>query len=101
MPEITFDIGVYYRVLAACFLLINGIGFAMFWLDKSYARKEMRRIPEWRLLLFGILGPLGALISMFVFRHKIRKPKFFAVLIPALVLHLYLLKFLIVLAQNV
>ena len=99
MPEITFDPGVYYRVLAIYFLLINGIGFAFFWMDKTYARKGLTRIPEIRMLLIGIFGPIGALISMLYFRHKIRKPKFFAVLIPAAVAHLYLLKFLIFLIQ--
>lgn len=95
MPEIAFDPEVYYRYLTALVLLFNGVGFSMFWLDKTYARKQVSRIPEWRLLMFGILGPIGALISMFVFRHKIRKPKFFTVLIPATVLHLYLIKVLI------
>lgn len=99
MPEVTFDPEVYYRYLTAYFLLINGIGFAMFWMDKNFARKGRTRVPEWRLLLLGVLGPIGALIGMFGFRHKIRKPKFYAVLLPAAVLHLYLLKYLIFLIR--
>ena len=99
MPEITFDPKTYYRMLTAFFLLINGIGFSFYWMDKTNARKGLTRIPETRMLLIGILGPIGALISMFYFRHKIRKPKFFAVLIPAAVAHLYLIKYLIFLVQ--
>lgn len=58
-------------------LIINIIGFVMFYYDKMMAVKHRRRIPESRLLLVAALGgSFGSMISMFVFRHKTRKTKF-------------------------
>ena len=35
------------------------------------------RIPEAHLILAGVFGIFGAILGMLLFRHKIRKPKFY------------------------
>ena len=42
-------------------------------LDKLYAGRGERRIPEKRLVLFAALGgAVGGLLGMYLFRHKTR-----------------------------
>ncbi len=51
--------------------------FGLYALDKWKARLGRRRIPEARLLrLAAFFGGAGALLAMWLFRHKIRKPRF-------------------------
>ena len=59
-------------------VLVNVIAFLMYGLDKWKAKKGMRRIQEKTLLgMAAIGGSVGAFAGMQVFRHKIRKPKFY------------------------
>ena len=62
---------VWFGVLSAFTLLLFG------W-DKGMAKLGRRRIPE-ASLLFACLagGAAGGLAGMYLFRHKIRKPKFY------------------------
>ena len=62
---------VWLGVLSAFTLLLFG------W-DKGMAKLGRRRIPE-ASLLFACLagGAAGGLAGMYLFRHKIRKPKFY------------------------
>ncbi|MCQ2338738.1 MAG: DUF1294 domain-containing protein [Paludibacteraceae bacterium] len=54
------------------------MAFILFGVDKWKARHKRWRIPEWVLLLSAALGgSLGALLSMYIFRHKTRKFKFY------------------------
>ena len=63
---------LWYVVLA-----VNAITFAVYGLDKWFAVRAWRRVPEARLLLFAWLsGWIGAWLAMAVFRHKTRKTSF-------------------------
>jgi uncharacterized membrane protein YsdA (DUF1294 family) len=67
----------------------------MFGLDKSQAKRNAWRISESVLLVLAFLGPFGAFLTMQLFRHKTRKPKFW--LVPIfLVIHSTLLVYLFV-----
>lgn len=62
--------------------LMNIIAFYMFWRDKRNARKGRWRIPENTLLGVAFIGgSLGALLGMYIFRHKTKHWKF-KVLVP-------------------
>lgn len=64
------------------FVLMNIITFFLFRKDKKKAEKNMFRIPEKDLLSFSAaFGALGGLLSMIIFHHKTRKPKFY-ILVP-------------------
>ena len=58
--------------------LINIVAFVLIALDKQYARRHRRRIPEATLLSVAAFGgaPL-TLLAMYLFHHKTRKPKFY------------------------
>ncbi|HIS38218.1 MAG TPA: DUF1294 domain-containing protein [Candidatus Onthousia faecavium] len=74
------------------FLIINIITFFIFGLDKWYAFKRYYRVSEKILFLLILLGGFGgSLIAMLIFRHKIRKYKFFLSSFLSLFLWLYLL----------
>lgn len=77
-------------------ILINAAGFLIMCLDKLYAKRNLRRIPEATLLAVAALGgSLGSLFGMLVVRHKTKKPKF-VILVPLfLFLHLCLTMWLI------
>lgn len=58
-------------------LLINALAFVLMLADKQKARKNRWRIPERTLMLTAALGgSIGALLGMYLFRHKTRHPKF-------------------------
>ena len=60
----------------------NIVTFALYGADKSKAKKKKRRISETNLILCAFLmGGLGALLGMLVFRHKTKHLKF-KLLIP-------------------
>ncbi len=64
------------------YALWNFIVFLIYGLDKFFARRGMRRISERTLLTLAFLmGAVGAVLGMYVFRHKTRKKKF-RILIP-------------------
>ena len=55
-------------------ILINLAAFALFGLDKRYAKRHKWRIPEKTLLLAAVLGGApGAMAGMYLFHHKTRK----------------------------
>ncbi|WP_201000378.1 DUF1294 domain-containing protein [Paenibacillus glycanilyticus] len=58
-------------------LVVNIIAFAMMGMDKNYARRKKRRIPEKRLFgVSAIGGALGAWIGMQIWRHKTKHASF-------------------------
>lgn len=66
-----------FTPLTAGLLLINAITFAVYGYDKFCAKKGAWRVPEIRLLgLAALGGSAGALLAMFLFRHKTKHLKF-------------------------
>lgn len=74
--------------------LINLLAFLMYGLDKRNARKGRWRIPENTLLGVAFIGgSLGALLGMYVFRHKTKHWNF-KILVPLfLIIHILILVF--------
>ncbi len=69
---------------------INLISFALYGIDKLKAKAGAWRISEATLLLAALLGPVGAMLGMELFRHKTKHAKF-KILVPLfLVLHIAL-----------
>ena len=67
-------------------LLINLFAFSLFGIDKRKAVKRKWRIPEATLLTVAALGGgAGALLGMYTFHHKTRKPKFYVGVLALLV----------------
>ena len=67
-------------------VIINLIAFLTFGADKRRARRDRRRVRESTLfLLAAIGGSIGALLGMYVFRHKTRHWHF-CVGIPAILI---------------
>lgn len=63
-------------------ILISIVAFAMMGIDKYRACRHRWRIPERTLFLTAVLGGSpGAILGMFLFRHKTRH-KLFAVGLP-------------------
>ena len=79
----------------ALYAVLNIIAFLLFANDKRKAKNNAWRTPENFLLLVAAIGPFGAYGAMLIFRHKIRKLKFY--LVPVfLIIHsvaiIYLLR---------
>ena len=56
---------------------INILTFLIFGIDKWKARRGKWRIPEGTLIWMSIAGgSIGALVGMYLFRHKTQKRKF-------------------------
>ena len=67
-------------------VIINLIAFLTFGADKRRARRDRQRVRESTLfLLAAIGGSIGALLGMYVFRHKTRH-WYFCVGIPAILI---------------
>ncbi len=58
------------------YFALNVISFLVYGADKAKAKLKWWRIPEKNLLLIALVAPIGALVGMQVFRHKIRKDRF-------------------------
>ena len=57
--------------IVLCVLGVNLLCFLIFGLDKAFAVRRKRRIPEATLLTLSFLGgSVGAMLGMTVFRHK-------------------------------
>lgn len=72
-------------------LILNLISFCLYFIDKRKAIKNKQRISEKTLLLSAFLfGSIGAIVGMYLCRHKTKKLKF-TILVPLfLLLHLYI-----------
>lgn len=65
------------RLFFGYLLVINLIGFLVFGIDKTRARRGMWRIPEKSLFAAAVLGgSVGCLAGMYLFRHKTRHLSF-------------------------
>ena len=66
-----------YMVAISYLLLLNGIAFVLFGIDKLKARKGSWRIPERSLLVVAVLGgSIGAWLGIKVWHHKTLHKKF-------------------------
>jgi len=84
-----------HGILQVLIIVANIVSLVVFGLDKFNSKKRKYRIPELKLLLLALLAPFGALIGMFLFRHKTRKIKFFLVPIFAVGQVIFLIYFLV------
>ncbi|MDO4305595.1 MAG: DUF1294 domain-containing protein [Eubacteriales bacterium] len=58
-------------------LMINILAFSVYGADKGKARRNHWRISEKTLIGLAVIGgSIGALLGMYVFRHKTQKRKF-------------------------
>lgn len=81
------------RIMLGYLIGINLVGFCLMAVDKRRARKHRWRIPEHTLFAAAILGgSLGAILGMYLCRHK-TKHWYFVVGMP-LIFVLQLLVFL-------
>ncbi len=79
-----------YTVLKIYLLLINGITFLVFGLDKWKAARRKWRISEktlFRLSLVG--GSIGGILGMVLFRHKTKHIRFILAMPFILVLQIF------------
>jgi len=90
MVEISFSLN-YFQIYI---IMISFISFCYYAYDKIQAiqnLKHIQRVPEVRLLFTTLIGgTIGSLVSMVLFRHKIKKPsfmiKFFIIFIIQLII---------------
>ena len=66
-----------HQVLTAYLVLVNAAAFILMLTDKQNARRGSWRIPERTLIgVAAIGGSIGAMMGMYLFRHKTRHLKF-------------------------
>ena len=66
-----------HQVLTAYLVLVNAAAFILMLLDKQKARRSAWRISEATLLGVAVIGgSIGAILGMYLFRHKTRHLKF-------------------------
>jgi len=78
---------MWYTTAGMVYAAANLIAFALYGIDKSFAIRNKRRIPEKTLIASAVFGAPGALLGMLTFHHKTRKPKFFLTVPGLVVLH--------------
>lgn len=70
--------------------IINLVLLIMYGLDKFFAMSNKRRIREKTLFFVALIsGGLGAILGMFIFKHKTKKIKFYIFNIGILILWCY------------
>lgn len=76
--------------------IINALAFVLMLADKHRARKNRWRIPEAVLMGVAFLGgSLGAILGMYLVRHKTRHPLFAAGLPLLLMAQVLIVMFLL------
>lgn len=66
-----------YNFVIIVIAAVNLLSFTLFGIDKWKAKRHLWRIPESVLLLSAAIGgSIGALLAMFLFRHKTQHKKF-------------------------
>ncbi len=84
------------KALLIYLVFVNIFSFLLFGIDKFKAKKDLWRIPEWVLLFVALIGgSLGALIGMWLFRHKTKHLKFIISAPIFFILHLILIYYFI------
>ena len=79
-------------ILLIYFFGINVLAYIIYTYDKKQAIKHKYRVSEQFLLLLVVGGGMfGAILSMVINRHKIKKTTFIIKYIIAIVLFIYLL----------
>lgn len=69
-----------------CFFIVNVLAFYLYCNDKHRATYGYWRIPEWVLFMIAFAGgSFGALMAMWLFRHKTCK-RLFSIGVPVLLL---------------
>ena len=66
-----------YNIIIILLALVNGAAFILYGMDKIKAVNNEWRISEKRLLRVSLMGPFGGWLGMKLFRHKIKKPRFY------------------------
>jgi uncharacterized membrane protein YsdA (DUF1294 family) len=90
-------------IVLSVLLLLNCISFVMYGYDKWQATRQNWRTPEKTLLSASFFGPIGALLGVILFRHKISKTSYLVKLTPLVVVGILFWGFLIarlVMQQN-
>ncbi|MFZ6690162.1 DUF1294 domain-containing protein [Undibacterium sp. SXout20W] len=85
------DFSFIGKILAAYYVLVSFLCFLCYRSDKYAARAHRRRIPEWHLLIWSLLGGWpGALIAHRFLRHKSSKSIYLLKFWLIVILHLSL-----------
>lgn len=80
---------VEQTTLVKLFIATNLSSFLLFGFDKLQAITKRKRVPELTLYLSALLGgPIGALVAMYLFRHKTKKLSFQLILAIILLLQI-------------
>lgn len=75
-------------------IIINIITFLVFGYDKWQAKNNKKRVSEFHLLLLaGIGGTIGGILSMYFFKHKTNKFSFILSFYTIVILQVVLLYF--------
>lgn len=84
------------KFLLSYLVIINAAAFLLMLADKHKAKKKLWRIPEATLIGAAALGgSIGALMGMYIFRHKTRHLKFTVGIPIILALQVILLIFIL------
>jgi uncharacterized membrane protein YsdA (DUF1294 family) len=78
------------------YLFVNALALTVSGIDKIKARRTKWRVKESTLYLLSFLGgAFGMALSMVLFRHKTQKVKFIMIVSLAVVLHLFIIGFVL------
>lgn len=80
------------KIIVAYLIIINTGGFFTMLIDKRKAEKKKWRIPEKNIFFIAAIGgSLGAMIGMYVFRHKTKHWYFKFLFTVFLIAHMLIL----------
>ena len=90
-------VGFFLTYFEIYLIFVNIMTFILYSYDKFQAiknNKNISRVPEINLLLMTLLGgTIGAIISMLLFRHKIKKLSFIIKFVVVVIIQLIIIYF--------
>ena len=66
-----------YNIIIVVLVAVNIAAFVLYGVDKIRAVNNAWRISERTLLRISLFGPFGGWLGMRLFRHKVKKPRFY------------------------
>jgi len=65
------------KILIFYLIIMNILSFSVYAADKKKAQRHKWRVPEAQLIMLAVVGgSIGALLAMYLLRHKTKHAKF-------------------------
>lgn len=86
---------MFHNILLIVVATVNCMAFIIYGVDKIKAINNEWRVSEKRLLRISMIGPFGSYLGMKLFRHKVKKTRFYVGIPIFILIHIIILTIIV------